>query len=60
MSLPTNEQIVAAAVLVVNERNELRELLAQVNDAVLDKAPGGMSVAYLPADLLAEIRARLH
>lgn len=59
MSLPSSADIIAAAQLVVAERNELRALLCRVADAVLDKAPGGISVAYLPADLLTEIRARL-
>jgi hypothetical protein len=59
MSIPDSADIIAAAQLVVAERNELRALLGRVADAVLDKAPGGMSVAYLPADLLAEIRTRL-
>lgn len=60
MTTPSSAEIIAAAQLVVAERNDLRALLARVADAVLDKTPGGMSVAYLPADLLAEIRASLN
>lgn len=60
MTLPDSAEIIAAARVVVAERNELRALLAQVTESVLDKTPGGMSVAYLPAELLAEIRAWLH
>lgn len=59
MPLPSAEQIVAATLLVVSERDQLRALLARVDEAVLDKAPDGLSVAYLPAELLADIRARL-
>ena len=60
MALPDSAEIIAAAQLVVAERNDLRALLGQVADSVLDKTPGGLSVAYLPADLLAAIRARLN
>jgi hypothetical protein len=60
MRTPTAAEIVAAAHRVVAERDDLLELLARVSDAVLDKAPDGMSVAYLPVDLLDEIRRRIH
>lgn len=60
MASPSSADIIAAAQFVVTERNELRDLLGQVNASVLDKAPDGMSVAYLPAGLLTEIRARLN
>ena len=59
MRTPTAAEIAAAAQRVVNERNELREILRRVNHAVLDKAPDGMSVAYLPVELLDEIRRRI-
>jgi len=60
MPTPSSADIIAAARSVVTERDELRNLLGRVNASVLDKAPDGMSVAYLPAGLLAEIRARLN
>jgi hypothetical protein len=55
---PTAAELAEAVERVVAERNRLLELLSQVDGAVLDKAPGGMSIAYLPADLLAEIREK--
>lgn len=55
---PTATELADAVERVVVERNRLLELLGQVDGAVLDSAPGGMSIAYLPADLLAEIREK--
>lgn len=54
---PTQQQIVAAVSAMQSDRDHLRRLLARVADAVLDQTPDGMSIAYLPADLLREIRA---
>lgn len=54
---PTQQQIVAAVSAMQAERDHLRQLLTRVADAVLDQTPDGMSIAYLPADLLREIRA---
>lgn len=52
-------ELVAAVRGIQADRDHLLHLIGQVADAVLDKAQDGMSVAYLPAELLAEIRARL-
>lgn len=57
--MPSQQQIVGAIRAIQHERDQLARLLRRVEAAVLDKAPDGMSVAYLPAELLAEIRARI-
>lgn len=57
--LPTADQLAWAAYRLAEDRNRLLSLVTRVEAAVLDKTPDGLSVAYLPAELLAEIRDRL-
>lgn len=58
-NLPTGDQLAWAAYRLAEDRTRLLNMLSRVAGSVLDHAPDGMSVAYLPADLLAEIRDRL-
>lgn len=60
MGSPTADQLAWAAYRLAEDRDRLLNMLSRVSDSVLDQAPDGMSVAYLPAELLAEIRDRLN
>lgn len=55
----TARQLADAVTDLQAERNELFALLQDVAGSVLDTAPDGLSVAYLAADTLAEIRRRV-
>lgn len=52
----TNDEIVLLVRLIQAERDDLRDLLVRVTDSVQDKAPDGMSIAYLDRALLTRIR----
>ena len=53
------DPLIAAIDQLEREHDRLLNLIRRVEAAVLDKTPDGLSVAYLPAELLAEIRDRL-
>ena len=56
MTRLTAEELVALARRIQHERDELLGLLRGVLDSVLDRAPDGMTVAYLPEPVLSEIK----
>jgi len=61
MSTPLSaEELVEAVSSLQAERNELFALLRDVAGSVIDPAPHGLSVAYLRATTLADIRRRVH
>lgn len=49
-------QLADAVTRVQNDRDALRRLLARVEESVHTEASGGSAVAFLSADLLADIR----
>lgn len=55
----TADELAEAVTNLQHERDELFALLQDVADGVLDKAPDGMSVAYISATTLADIRHRV-
>lgn len=50
------DEIVALVSQVQEERDELAEMVDEVADSLLDRAPDGMTVAYLKPDLLRRVR----
>lgn len=52
----TQDEIIEQVYLMQSDRDHMRELLQQVCGAVLDRAPDGVTVAYLDRCLLTEIR----
>lgn len=59
MAQLTADELVNLARRLQQERNELHELLTSVMDSVLDRAPDGLTVAYLSERVVSEIKRHL-
>lgn len=55
----TAQQLADAVTSLQQDRNKAHALLEEVADSVLDTAPDGLSVAYIRAETLADIRRRV-